>query len=150
VTLDHASDDIDWRPSVHQTLMNIAEIWAKRSTCRRTQVGAVLARDGRTLASGYNGVPAGMPHCHCLPAGDPNSRPCLDSVHAEANAIAFAARYGISTAGATLYVTVLPCKTCAALVVNSGIKLVIGRRTYRDPAGVELLEAAGVSVKVLP
>jgi dCMP deaminase len=131
-------------------------------------VGAIIAHEGRTIATGYNGAPVGMPHCEhrcdCYPdnitrgwrslgpdgvAHEPNCtsrQPCRRAVHAEANAIAFAARYGMATAGATLVVTMQPCLPCAQLVVNAGIVRVVFTTGYRDNAGRELLAAAGVQL----
>src|SRR3546814_13790863 len=99
--------------------MGVAELWAEHSTCSRLAVGAVISREGRTLSSGYNGAPAGLPHCdhrECtcryeegqLLGGDPQCAkhgPCRTAVHAEANALAFAARYGMATEGAELHTT---------------------------------------------
>lgn len=144
-------------------LMNMAEASAQRSTCSRFHVGAIAAIESRPLVSGYNGTPAGMPHCDhtCTCAGwtlmsaqgavdflhepgCPAFSPCLLVVHAEANAIAFAARHGIQLSGATLYTTLEPCFTCAQLIINAGIVEVVYNAPYRDHAGFELLQTAGV------
>ena len=132
--------------------MDIAQILAERSTCARAQVGAVLVRDNRIITTGYAGAPSGMTHCldaGCdlqshLPEGDQH---CLRTVHAEANVIAFAARYGIQTDGATLYCTHRPCENCAKLLINAGIKKVIYLHEYGDPAGLDLLVKAEVKVR---
>jgi dCMP deaminase len=110
------------------------------STCDRKQVGAVIIRDGRCISWGYNGAPPGLPHCHHLP-GDEE---CFDAIHAELNAVAFAARQGISTEGATLFVTCSPCLRCSQALIASGISEVVYGEDYRDPAGRELLVKAGV------
>lgn len=141
-----------------QMLLDVAATIARRSTCNRLAVGAVVALSGRILTTGYNGPPAGMPHCdHEMieirspsnpypitkyPADGPNG--CQASVHAEANAIAFAARHGVGTDCAELYVTHSPCVACAKLIINAGIVKVIYRIEYRDPAGTDLLEQANV------
>jgi dCMP deaminase len=94
---------------------------------------------------GYNGAPSGMPHCDpeiCNP-----DEPCTRTVHAEANAIAFAAKKGIETEGATLYTTASPCNDCAKLLINAGIKRVIFWERYRDASPMNLLMAAGVKVE---
>jgi len=133
------------RFSRDELLGNIAKLVARRSTCLRSSVGAVLAREGRIVSMGYNGAPAGMEHCEpetCGPDGG-----CTRTVHAEANAIAFAAKTGIETDGSTLYTTHSPCNDCAKLLINAGIKRVIYWEKYRDPAPVNLLMAAGVAVE---
>jgi dCMP deaminase len=140
------------RPSEDETLLRIAETMAMRGTCSRARVGAVFALRGRVLATGYNGAPGGMPHCEHPPseltATRPADRPtCAVAVHAEANAVAFAARHGVALEGAALYTTLSPCVVCAQLVINAGVRDVYVQRLYRDPTGVELLESAGVRVR---
>lgn len=128
-------------------LMQVAQLVAQRATCLRRQVGAVVARKGRIISTGYNGAPAGLPHCNVE-----NCRfdlPCERTIHAEANAIAFAARYGVELGGSTLYTTDSPCKTCAGLIINSGIKEVFYGREYRDLEPVELLEEVGIKTMLL-
>lgn len=153
---------IDARPSANTTLMDCALVWAGRSTCGRSQVGVVIAsEDNRILVTGYNGAPAGMPHCHhtctCgLSAPYPRvklhedgchfTRPCETAVHAEANAIAYAARCGIRVGDATLYTTFSPCLKCAQLIVNAGIIKVVYLAEYRIIDGLDLLATAGVDV----
>ncbi len=127
------------RPTRDQTLMRVAVIIAQRSTCNRLNVGAVVAREGRILTTGYNGPPSGMNHC-----SHESEAPCDDSVHAEANAIVWAARYGMSTNDCELFVTHSPCVNCAKLIINAGLVRVVYGVEYRDPAGLDLLEAASV------
>lgn len=125
-------------------LMLMAKVVAQRSTCLRLSVGAVVARDGRVVSTGYSGAPKGISHCdhsNCTP-----DSPCTRTVHAEAGAIAFAARYGVSLEGATLYCTHSPCQDCAKLIINTGIKEVIYETPYRKTEGVDLLRSAGVLV----
>ena len=137
-----------------ETLLATAYVMAQRGTCSRAQVGCVVALDGRILATGYNGAPRGMAHCD-HPDGVPSSqRPadatmCQTSVHAEANAVAFAARNGVSLDGSTVFTTLSPCNTCAQLLVNVGTRRVVVAAMYRDVRGVELLLHAGVTVDVL-
>lgn len=125
-------------------LMSVALIMAKRTTCQRKQVGAVLAKEGRILSTGYAGAPAGHPHCSSV---CDLSQPCTRTVHAEANAIAFAAKVGIATDGATLYTTVSPCIDCAKLIVNAGISKVIYFEKYRVMDGLILLSDSGILVE---
>jgi len=151
------------RPSEHEVCMDYARNAARRGTCSRLQVGAVITVSGRLISSGYNGVPSKIEHCDhtCAcrfkgqgfdeetlhpryheegcPAG-----PCRASVHAEANAIAFAARYGVSTQDSTMYVTHAPCLDCAKLIINAGITHVIWADPYRQIDGIALLGEAGL------
>lgn len=129
------------RPTRADTLLTVAFTVAQRSTCTRLRVGAVASLDGRILSTGYNGAPTGTPHCT-----HPPSEPCQRSVHAEANAVAYAARHGVSLAGAELYATDSPCYTCACLLINAGISSVVFVRRYRDDSGLRLLADVGVKV----
>lgn len=160
-----------------EVLLHVAEAMSERSTCPRGNAGAVVALDGRILSSGYNGAPSGLLHCahaaDCDGCADPepehqimdamNDRPprprghrpdcltitgCLYAVHAEANAIAFAARNGVSLMAGTIYTTMSPCRACAQLIIQAGIIAVHSRLHYRDPAGVHLLETAGITVTI--
>lgn len=119
----------------NEMLMEMAEVVAKRGTCDRLQVGAVIARDGRVISSGYNGNIIGQDHCH----HEPDGPGCTEAVHAEANAILFAARYGVSTEGAQLYTTHQPCLNCAKMIINAGIANVFYSHPYRDISGLNLL-----------
>lgn len=121
--------------------MDMAFIVAARGTCSRLQVGAVVSMDGRVLSSGYNGAPAGFDHCMHSPAQD---MPCTQAVHAEANAIVFAARHGVATGEAILHTTHLPCPACARLIINAGIRVVTWQEPFRNDFGLELLERGGV------
>lgn len=131
-------------------LMEIAHVVAKRGTCSRLQVGAVFSRDGRIVSTGYNGAPAGLPHCnhgeHNLDEIDANG--CLIAEHAERNAIAWAARLGLALEGTELHVTHAPCLACARSVVNAGITKVSYDIPYRLTDGVDLLRLAGIEVVV--
>lgn len=115
---------------------------AKRSTCLRLQVGAVLVREGRPILAGYNGSLSGFPHC--TPESCNRDIPCKNTVHAEVNVIYFAARHGIATSGATLWCTDSPCKICAEAIIQAGIEKVVYVRAYRDTYPLELLDAAGI------
>jgi len=151
------------RPTVDETLMRIAQMWEQRSTCSRNHVGVVIAKDGRTLGSGYNGAPAGMPHCeHQVIEFSPNLRSalgqqmagkvgmsngCRVSIHAEANALAYCARNGVSVEGGTIYTTLSPCYACSQLVIAAGLVRVMYGRAYRDVEGIQLLNQAGITVE---
>jgi dCMP deaminase len=133
-------------------LMGTAKLLARRSTCERGQVGVVISRDGRMLSSGYNGAPAGMPHCNhgrqftVEKEAFTNGNGCTNAVHAEANAIAFAAKHGVSLDKSELHTTLSPCRFCAQLIVNVGVKSVLYLEEYRIFDGIDLLEAADVRV----
>jgi dCMP deaminase len=141
------------------TLLDMARVMAKRSTCSRSQVGAIIALDGRVLSSGYNGAVSGAKHCdhscNCAYSDGyftthsdkcRTNGPCSDSVHAEANAVAFAAKHGVALAGATIYTTLSPCWNCSQLIINSGIVRVIIGKVYRDHGGPILLQNLGIPV----
>lgn len=135
-------------------LMEMAHLMSLRGTCSRAQVGCVVARDGRVCATGYNGAPAGLEHC-LHPPGElsvdqPSNAPaCTWSIHAEANAVAFAARYGVALQDATLYTTMSPCVPCAQLAINAGITRVVYAIGYRNTAGLDLLTQADVQVSLI-
>lgn len=135
------------RISREKLLLDTAKLNALRSTCGRKKVGAVIARGGRVISTGYNDAPSGRPHCSedlC-----DMSKPCTRTIHAEHNAILFAAREGIQTGGADLYVTMLPCGTCAKAIIQAGIKNVYYEETYRDTSSIKELEESGINVKQL-
>ena len=146
----------------------VAKLVARRSTCARAQVGVLIVKDNRILMTGYNGTPAGMAHCDhtctCPKTNLDTGRrivrlvrkdhlqeclliaPCALAIHAEANAIAHAAREGISVDGAMLFTTLSPCVPCSQLIIASGIEEVTFLEAYRDSTGVSLLMDAGVAV----
>jgi dCMP deaminase len=133
------------RPTRDQMLMDMAVVVASRGTCSRARVGAILARDARSFSMGYNGAPSGMPHCnHTL--DEPSGNGCPTSVHAEANAIVWAAREGVATDGSEMYTTHMPCLICARLIINAGIIRVVWSVDYRDHAGHDLLMTAGIEL----
>lgn len=121
-------------------------LYQRRSTCLRLQVGAVIVREGRIISGGYNGAPSGMPHCNTTNCGP--DKPCTRTIHAEANAIAFAAKYGIATEGCGIWCTDSPCLDCAKLLINSGITSLTYLREYRDRTPLDLLLSANVSCKL--
>lgn len=134
------------RPTIDQTLMEIAWTMGKRGTCTRRQVGCVIAdHRGVILSSGWNGALAGMDHC----SPHDNYQSCDRSEHAERNAIYWAARRGVSIEGAIIHTTDSPCGGCARGIIQSGIQRVVYARPYRDDYGIMLLLANGVEVTKL-
>jgi dCMP deaminase len=118
------------RISRDEMLIEMLHAVAKRSSCLRLQVGALIVRDGRVISIGYNGAPAGKPHC--TPSTCNEESPCTATLHAEANAIAYAARNGIALLDSWLYCTYSPCLSCAKLILSSGITLLAFESLYRD------------------
>jgi dCMP deaminase len=144
------------RPEWNQYFMEMATVVAKRSTCLRRQVGAVLVKDRRILASGYNGAPTGMAHCAetgCLrqkqnvPSGQQHE--ICRGLHAEQNAIIQAALHGISTYNSVMYVTHQPCVICAKMMINAGIKSVIMNDAYPDVLAESMLREAGIELSIM-
>ncbi len=129
------------RPSQLDVLRDIARIVSWRSTCSRAQVGAVIhdAR-GVIVSTGYNGAPTGLPHCdHTI-----IDEPCRMAVHAEQNAILWAARRGVALEGLHLVCTLAPCYDCAKSIIQVGLTKVVYLQTYRSLDGLSLLESAGI------
>ena len=140
------------RPTLDQYFMEIAAVVAKRSTCLRNQVGAVLVRDKRILSTGYNGAPAGLEHCDsvgCAREGvESGTRHELcRAVHAEQNAIIQAALHGIGIEGAILYCTHQPCILCAKMMINARISRVVYSESYPDGTALHFLKQAGIEVE---
>ena len=136
--------------------MDIADLVSRRSTCLRRSVGAVLVKDKRVLATGYNGAPSGLNHCldvGCLreqlnvPSGERHE--LCRGLHAEQNAIIQAALHGVSVNNATLYCTNQPCVICAKMIINAGITEVVIKAKYGDKLAEEILKEAGVKVSKL-
>lgn len=135
------------RPSRDIVMMDIAKTMSVRSTCLRLQVGCVFSLAGRVLSTGYNGAPSGMAHCKDSTCNE--ETPCINTGHAEANGIAFAAKYGVSLNGCSLYTTDSPCRSCAILIVNVGVEKVYYSQPYRDTSGLDLIRAAFIPVEHL-
>lgn len=148
------------RSSRDDMLVSIAEIVRERSTCLRGQVGVVIGHNGRIISMGYNGSPPGMDHCldvGCEPSDPVNEFDlvtdedrlslfgCQRTIHAEANAIAWAARAGTPIAGTTMYSTHSPCGKCAQLIVSAGIGRFVYTRSYRAER-LDILEAGNVKI----
>ncbi|MCR5326731.1 MAG: dCMP deaminase family protein [Bacteroidales bacterium] len=125
-----------------QRYLEMAEIWAKNSYCKRRQVGALLVKDNMIISDGYNGTPSGFENV-CEENGV--TKPYV--LHAEANAISKIAKSGNSSLGATLYVTAAPCIECSKLIIQSGIKRVVYKDEYRLTDGIDLLRRAGIEVE---
>ena len=134
------------RPSWDQYFMAIARAVATRATCSRRSVGAVVVRDKRILATGYNGAPVGMRHCDHTGGADLRDGHCARSTHAEQNALVQAARYGTGIAGGTIYLTDHPCLTCVKLLVNAGITRIVYEDSYPDDLAAAMLREAGIVV----
>jgi dCMP deaminase len=142
------------RPSWDEYFMEITRLVVSRSTCLRRQVGAVIVKDKKILATGYNGAPSGLPHClevGCLrdemgiPSGERHE--LCRGLHAEQNAIIQAAYHGVSINGATLYCTNLPCIICAKMLINAGITRVVYAEGYTDPLASQMWEESKVTIE---
>ena len=144
------------RPSWDEYFMQVAELVSTRSTCLRRHVGAVIVKDKCILSTGYNGASKGAKHCDevgCIreklniPSGQ--QLDLCRAVHAEQNALIQAAKHGISTDGASIYITVTPCYQCAKMIANSGIKEVIVNGVYPDDRTQELFKEVGIELRIL-
>lgn len=134
--------------------MEITELVAKRSTCLRREVGAIIVKDRHILSTGYNGPPKGVPHCDeiggCLrqqmniPSGERHE--ICRAVHAEQNAIIQAAKMGINIEGSDMYITTHPCFICAKMIINAGIKRIIINEGYPDKLADDILKEAGIEI----
>lgn len=143
----------DNRPSWDEYFLELAGIVAKRSTCLRRRVGAILVKDKRILATGYNGAPSNVKHCldiGCIreskkiPSGERHE--LCRGIHAEQNLIIQAAYHGIPIANSILYCTNFPCSICAKMLINAGIKKLIYMEGYADTLSEELINEAGIEV----
>ena len=146
------------RPTWDEYFMEVCRAIAKRATCDRGRSGCVIARDNQLLVTGYVGAPRGLPHCDDVGhqfkkvqhEDGSISQHCVRTVHAEQNAICQAAKRGISIDGATLYCKMTPCRTCAMLIINCGIKRVIAEKRYHDSAdSIEMFKQAGIILEHL-
>ncbi len=131
--------------------MSICDLVATRSTCLRRQVGAILVKENRILATGYNGAPSGLRHCleiGCLrealkiPSGTRHE--LCRALHAEQNCLIQAAYHGVSVAGSILYCTNLPCIICTKMLINAGIMKIFYKSGYPDELSKDMLREAGV------
>ena len=142
------------RPSWDEYFMDIASLVAKRSTCMRRRVGAVMVKQKNILTTGYNGTPSGITHCDvtgCLreqlnvPSGERHE--LCRGLHAEQNAIIQAARHGVNISDSTLYCTNLRCIICTKMLINAGIRKIIYLEGYSDKLSMEMLEEAGIETR---
>jgi dCMP deaminase len=148
------------RPSWDEYFIEIVYLISRRSTCLRRCVGAVIVKNNRILASGYNGVPTGIQHCDeaggCLreklgiPSGERHE--LCRGLHAEQNAIIQAAFHGSSIHDSELYCTTMPCIVCTKMLINAGIRKIIYCEGYPDPLAMEMLSESHIQVQqfVLP
>lgn len=128
----------------------MAQLAATRATCPRRRVGAILVRDQRVLATGYNGSIGGAPHCDdvgCLIVVRDGRESCERTVHAELNAIIQCARNGVVAGGATMYCTDFPCVACAKAMVQAGVRRVVYLTEYPDPNSFEILQSGRITLE---
>ena len=145
------------RPSWDEYFMEMAELTAKRSTCMRRHVGAVIVKDRHAIATGYNGAPSGIMHCEerggCirqqLNVPSVQRHELCMALHAEQNAIIQAAVMGNSVEGGTIYITHQPCAICAKMILNAGIKRIVIKEGYPDELAASILDEAGLKVEKL-
>ena len=144
------------RPSWDEYFMELANTASKRATCDRGRSGCVIVKNRHVLVTGYVGSPAGLPHCDevghlfskTIHSDGSISNHCIRTVHAEQNAICQAARRGIALEGATLYCRMTPCRTCAMLIINCGIKRVVCERKYhKGEESEEMFRQAGIELE---
>ncbi len=143
------------RPSWDDYFMEVVQAISKRATCDRGRSGCVIAKDHQVLVTGYVGSPVGFPHCDevghqmkkLVHEDGTNTNHCMRTVHAEQNAICQAAKMGISINGATLYCKMTPCRVCAMLIINCGIKRVYCERRYHaGKESEEMFMQAGIDL----
>jgi len=142
------------RPSWDEYFLEMASLVAKRSTCLRRSVGAVIVKEKRILATGYNGAPSGLKHCveiGCIrqklkiPSGERHE--LCSALHAEQNALIQACLHGISVKGGTLYATTQPCVICAKMLINAGIKEIVISEGYPDKMAMSFLKQAKIKIR---
>ncbi len=141
------------RPSWDEYFLDVAKLVSKRATCLRRSVGAVIVKDKRILATGYNGAPAGLKHCvdvGCIrqrlkiPSGERHE--LCRALHAEQNALIQASLYGISVKGSTIYATCQPCVICVKMLINAGIKEIVIAEGYPDKMALDFLKQAKIKI----
>ncbi len=128
-----------------RSYLEMAEVWARNSYCKRRQVGAILVKERMIISDGYNGTPAGFENI----CEDEEGKTKQYVLHAEANAITKVAKSGNSSQGATMYVTTAPCLECSKLIIQAGIKRVVYKKKYSVTDGTDLLERAGIEVVLI-
>jgi len=144
------------RPGWDEYFLELAKLVSRRATCLRRSVGAVLVKDKRILATGYNGAPSGITHCEitgCLreklkvPSGERHE--LCRGLHAEQNVLLQAALYGVTTRDSILYITNQPCIICAKMIINAGIKEIVTNGHYPDKMAKEFLREAKIKLRVV-
>jgi len=138
----------------HEYFMTVAQLISRRATCTRGHVGAVIVRENSILSTGYNGAPSGLPHCNdsnCRiyrsihPDGTVEEN-CVNAIHAEINAIAQAAKHGVSIRDSDIYITASPCIHCLKVLINVGIKTIYYEKPYKIEHIDELLRLSGIKL----
>jgi len=146
------------RPNWDRYFLDMCEAVAARATCDRGKCGSVIVKDKRIMTTGSVGAPAGVPHCDeaghdlrkMINEEGQITQHCVRTLHAEQNAILQAARFGIPLEGATLYCKMTPCRTCAMMIVNAGIKRVVCEKRYHaDKATIEIFKQAGIELCIM-
>ena len=146
------------RPDWDRYFLDLSEAVSKRATCDRGRAGCVIVKDKRIMTTGYVGAPAGLPHCDeeghdlrkALNENGTFTNHCVRTLHAEQNAIIQAAKFGIPLDGSTLYCKMTPCRTCAMMIINSGIKRVVCEQHYHaDKDSIEMFNLAGIELVVM-
>lgn len=144
------------RPSWDEYFLEVAKLVSRRSTCLRRSVGAVLVKEKKILATGYNGAPSGIKHCidiGCIreklkiPSGQRHE--LCQGLHAEQNVLLQAALYGTSTRNSTLYITNQPCAICTKMLINAGIKEIVISDGYPDELAKRFLKEAGIKIRTV-
>ena len=142
------------RPSWDEYFIKVAELVSSRSTCLRRKVGAVLVKERRILATGYNGAPTGLSHCdvvgclrETLRVASGEKHELCRGLHAEQNVLLQAALHGIPVKDSVLYLTCTPCSICAKMIINAGIKEIIYNKSYPDTMAQDFLKDAGVKCR---
>ena len=146
------------RPGWDRYFLDLCEAVSKRATCDRGRAGCVIVKNRRIMTTGYVGAPAGLPHCDevghdirkVFDDGGNVSKHCVRTLHAEQNAIIQAAKFGISLDGSTLYCKMTPCRRCAMIIINSGIKRVVCEKRYHaESDSIELFKKAKVELVIM-
>jgi dCMP deaminase len=146
------------RPNWDRYFLDMCEAVAARATCDRGKCGAVIVKDKRIMTTGYVGSPAGLPHCdevghdmrQVTNGNGEISQHCVRTLHAEQNAILQAARFGIPLEDSTLFCKMTPCRTCAMMIINAGIKRVVCEKRYHaDVDTIEMFKQAGIELTIM-
>ena len=148
----------DARPNWDRYFLDLCEAVARRATCDRGRSGCVIVKDKRIMTTGYVGAPSGLPHCDevghdmrkVFDANGNVTQHCVRTLHAEQNAIIQAARFGIPLEGATLFCKMTPCRTCAMIIINAGIKRVVCEKRYHaDSDTIDMFKQACVELTIM-